>query len=599
MRDFILGYLLNAAWEAPLIAAGVFLLLRFAKLDARERCWAGIGCLALAVVLPAVDPRLASALKPPALPQLVSYAVAPPLPITEPLLAPSAAGPDLAPPPGVTPISAAVPASAASSTEAVTLAPLVGQAMVWLFLAAIALGAGRLALGLAAARRLALRALPIELPAHVLAPMKRLAVTQGRKPPQVRVSPGLSVPAAIGGASPMVLVPADFERHGEEAMIAALLHECAHVVRGDYGLNLACEALALPLIWHPAIHLIKAQVQADREAACDRLASTQMPAQRYATCLVAMAGAMSPAPRLTGAAMQTLFGRGELERRVRALLQAPLGAARERLPRALAIGGPVLAAVVALGLALHVEAAMAQTPPPPTPPARAASPAAPSPNPSIASAPRPPAAVEPADPAAPAARPKHVHEHSVRRWTSEDGETHMVVSDDDHDVSAEDQAQIRADVEAAKAEAAKARAYYHSPEFREKMREASEAATAPAITEARAQAAKAEAYIHGAEFQKKLAEVRAQQRVLVLKRGEIVAQLEKVKQILRDPAVEKAFKQARDAGPEIDRAMAEIDRQIEAADARSRPPVPPAPPAPPPPPAPPAPPPPPAPVYDR
>ena len=239
MRDFILGYLLNAAWEAPLIAASAFLLLRLAKLDARERCWAGIGCLALAVVLPALDPRLASALTPPALPQAVSFAVAPPLPITEPLMAPSAAAPDVTQVPVSTPVSTAASVSAPSLEAAVTLAPFVGQAMVWLFLAAMVLGGGRLALGLAAARRLAQRALPIELPASVLAPMKRLAVSQGRKPPQVRVSPSLSVPAAIGGASPMILVPADFERHGEEAMIAALLHECAHIVRGDYGVNLA------------------------------------------------------------------------------------------------------------------------------------------------------------------------------------------------------------------------------------------------------------------------------------------------------------------------------------------------------------------------
>ena len=56
MGDFILGYLLNAAWEAPLICAGAFLLLRFVRLDARERCWMGIGFLMLAVVLPARDP---------------------------------------------------------------------------------------------------------------------------------------------------------------------------------------------------------------------------------------------------------------------------------------------------------------------------------------------------------------------------------------------------------------------------------------------------------------------------------------------------------------------------------------------------------------
>ncbi len=613
MRDFILGYLLNAAWEAPLIAAGAFVLLRFAKLDARERCWSGIGCLALAVVLPTLDPRLASSFTPPALPQAVSYAIAPPLPSEQPALAPT---PDLTPVPVSTAVPAPVAAPAAASPQAITLAPLVGQAMVWLFLVGIVLGAGRLTLGLVAARRLAWRAQPIELPARVLAPMKRLAVAQGRKPPQVRVSPSLQVPAAIGGASPTILVPTDFERHGEEAMIAALLHECAHVVRGDYGVNLACEALALPLIWHPAIHLIKAQVRADREAACDRLASSQMPAQRYATCLVALAGAMSPAPRLAGAAMQTLFGplfgKGELERRVRALLQAPLGAARERLPRALAIGGPVLAVVVALGLVLHVEAAMAQTPAPPPPPAPPAPPAPPPPpHAYIASAPLPPAPpappppppappavpADPADPATPAIRSKHVHQHIEQRWITEDGKTRVMISDDDHELSAADQAKIEAEVEKAKAEAAKARAYYHSPEFRQKMREAAEAATGPAIAQARAEAAKAEAYVHSAEFQKKMAEVRAQQRVIVLKRGEVVAQLEKVRQILHDPEIEKALKQARDAGPEIDRALAKIDREIEAADRGSRsippiPPIPPSPPAPPPPA-------PPAPVYDR
>ena len=603
MRDFILGYLLNAAWEAPLIAAAVFVLLRFARLDARERCWTGIGCLALAVVLPALDPRLAPSFAPPVLPEAVAYAVAPPLPasMTDATLADQAPAPiPLAAPvgaPGALSTSPAVLHAASASPEGITLAPLVGKVMVWLFLAALVLGAGRLILGLIAAQRLARRAQPIDLPASVLAPMKRLAVAQGRKPPQVRASPSLTVPAAVGGWSPMILVPTDFERHGEEAMIAALLHECAHVVRGDYAVNLACEALALPLIWHPALHLIKSQVQADREAACDRLAATQMPAQRYASCLVALAGAMSPAPRLTTAALQTLFGRGELERRVRALLQAPLGAARERLLRACAIGGPALVAVIALGLVLHVEPALAQPAPPPPPPAPPAPPA-PASIPDAPLPPAPPAAPTPPDPAeAPAApaKPRHIHQHSVQRWTSDDGKARLVISDDDHELSAEDQAKLDADVEAAKTEAAKARAYVHSPEFREKIRQAEQAASAPAIAEARQEAIKAEAYVRGAEFQRRMAEVRAQQKVLILKRGEIVAQLDKVKQILNSPDVERALKDADAAGPEVERALAEMDRQLRVADAKIRaiprvPPVPPVPPEPPPPPAPPAPP---------
>ena len=587
MREFILGYLLNAAWEAPLIAAGAFLLLRFVRLDARERCWMGIGFLMLAVMLPALDRRLAPSFSPPTLPEAVSYAVSPDLPSAAP---PSAVMPvtDVARTPSASPTPTPAPGQ-------VTLAPLVGLGLLWAFLAAVVVGSGRLAMGLLAASRLVRRSRLIELPAAVLAPMRRLATAHGRKAIRVRASDDLTVPAVVGGVSPMILVPSDFERHGEEAMTAALLHECAHVVRGDYAINLACEALTVPLIWHPAVHLIKSQVQADREAACDRLAASQMPAKRYASCLVALADAMSPAPR-TALAMQTLFGRGELERRVKTLLQTPIGAVRGRLLRAALVGAPVLGAVIASGMIFHVEPAMAQAAQRiVAPPAQVATTALP-PVPAT-----PPAAASPASPAAdaqPADKPKahRIVERQVRRWTSEDGKTHMIVSEDDRDLTPAEQAKLEADLAKAKDEAAKAEAYVHSPEFRIKIVEAEHAASGAAAAQARAEAeaARAEAQVTRDELRAHINEVMAHQRILItVNRAEMAAQMQRVRAILHDPEVQKALERAKAAEPEVRRALDRLDRELASADRIPAPPPPPALPKPPaPPPPPPAPPPP-------
>jgi beta-lactamase regulating signal transducer with metallopeptidase domain len=576
MGDFILGYLLNAAWEAPLICAGAFLLLRFVRLDARERCWMGIGFLMLAVTLPALDPRLAPSFAPPPLPQAVSYAVAPDLPVAT--TAPSF--PDVAPS-----APAAVAPTTALASGQLTLPPFLAKGLLWAFLAAAVIGSARLVVGLTAAGRLVRRSRPIALSPAVLAPMRRLATAHGRRVIPVRASDSLGVPAVVGGVSPMILVPADFERHGEEAMTAALLHECAHVVRGDYAINLVCELLTVPLIWHPAVHLIKSQVQADREAACDRLAASQMPAKRYASCLVALADAMSPAPRMA-LAMQTLFGRGELERRIKSLLQTPIGEIRGRLLRAALIGAPVLGAVVASGMIFHVEPAMAQAAPPVVaPPAPiAATPLPPVP-------PTPPAAAAPPADAQPPAERKSSHRivaRQVRRWTDADGKTHTIVTADDPALTPAEQATLAVELAKARQQEAKASAYINTPEFRARIEQASRAASTAAMAQAKAdvQVARAEILAQRAQMRGQIdADLAHDRIVFTMDRADVAAQMRRVKEILHDPEVKKALAQARSAGPEVRRALdrldRELDRSLDKIPAPPRPPEPPAPPAPP------------------
>ena len=612
MGDFILGYLLNAAWEAPLIAVAALLLLRLARLDARERCWMGIGFLALSVTLPALDPRLMPSFTPPVLPEAVSYAVAPDLPAVPAVQT----VPDVA---TQTPAPVVAAAATPSAQDKLTLPAFVGMGLLWAFLAAVVVGLARLGVGLIAAGRLIRRSRPIELAPAVLAPMRRLATAHGRRAVPVRISDSLTVPAVVGGWSPVILAPADFERHGHEAMTAALLHECAHVVRGDYAINLACEALTLPLIWHPAVHLIKSHIQADREAACDRLAAGQMPAKRYAACLVALADAMSPAPR-TALAMQSLFGRGELERRVRMLLQTPMGEVRGRLLRAALVGGPVLGAVVTSGLIFHVEPAMAQaaqaSQPAVSAPALAGAPPL-SPQPPVVAA--TPTAAEDAAPIPPSPtrpKPHRMVERHVHRWTSDDGKTHLVIAEDEKDLTPEEQAKLEAEVTQAKAEAEKARAYTHSPEFHAMIVRSQQDESRADVAEARAEAdaaraegraeanaakaqasaeadeARAEARANGQEWRAQLHDMVERQRTLIANnRVEAAAQVQRVKEILHDPDVQKALRQARAAGPEVSRALDRLDRELDRSlDHIPAPPKPPKPPAPPEPPAPPPPP---------
>jgi len=614
MGDFILGYLLNAAWEAPLIAVAALLLLKFVRLDARERCWLGIGFLALSVMLPALDPRLVASFKAPVLPEAVSYAVAPDLPAAAP--APTVSEPALAT--AIPSAPSAAPIVEPPAQDKLTLPAFVGLGLLWGFLAAVVVGLVRLSIGLVAANRLMRQSRPIELAPAVLAPMRRLATAHGRRAVPVRISDSLTVPAVVGGWFPVILAPADFERHGQEAMTAALLHECAHVVRGDYAINLACEALTLPLIWHPAVHLIKSHIQADREAACDRLAAGQMPAKRYAACLVALADAMSPAPR-TALAMQSLFGRGELERRVRMLLQTPMGEVRGRLLRAALVGGPVLGAVVTSGLIFHVEPAMAQpaqdSRPAVSAPALAGAPTLPQPPAGAAM----PTAAEDAAPIPPSpARPKahRMIERHVHRWTSDDGKTHLVIAEDEKDLTPEEQAKLDTEVAQARAEAEKARAYAHSPEFRAMIDKSQQDESRADVAEARAEAeaartearaeanaakaearaeadqARAEAKANGAEWRAQLHDMVERQRTLIANnRVEVAAQVQRVKEILHDPDVQKALRQARAAGPEVSRALDRLDRELDRSlDHIPAPPKPPKPPAPPEPPAPPPPP---------
>lgn len=88
--------------------------------------------------------------------------------------------------------------------------------------------------------------------------------------PDIRLSENVSGPMVTGVRKPMILLPADFEtRFSADQRRFALIHEMAHIKRGD--LWVAFVVLTVrALFWpNPLVHYAAHKLRVDQEAACD------------------------------------------------------------------------------------------------------------------------------------------------------------------------------------------------------------------------------------------------------------------------------------------------------------------------------------------
>ena len=113
---------------------------------------------------------------------------------------------------------------------------------------------------------------------------------------QLATSPDISGPATIGIYRQQLLLPPHFARTVlPEDLHAALAHECAHIQRHDFALNLFYELLSLPLAFHPILHLTLTRLAGTREILCDHLAAQALEGpNRYARSLLRLAAALLP-----------------------------------------------------------------------------------------------------------------------------------------------------------------------------------------------------------------------------------------------------------------------------------------------------------------
>ena len=351
----LIGYLVDAAWQVPLLLAGAFALSRFGGLSPRGRNRVWLVCLACAVALPAVHfPQLTSATSPTA----------------------------SVPPEALVQVMAVAPPTAEALPRPFELDLDANWALVIVAAFGVVVLAGlvRVLLGWLAVRRLARRAVAATLPAGVAAELEAVAASHHTQVPDFRQTPETSSPVVAGVVRPLILAPDGFVARPEPEVRAALMHELAHVLRRDYAVNLLCELVSLPICWHPATHLIKAEIRRTRELACDAMASAAMRSERaYAESLVALARSCNSPAHGASPALVGLFGNPSLEERLMHLI-GPKRPSRPALKTlGLLSGGAVAAGAVSAAVLLHAPIALAETlpPVPSAPPAPSAAPAPP------------------------------------------------------------------------------------------------------------------------------------------------------------------------------------------------------------------------------
>jgi beta-lactamase regulating signal transducer with metallopeptidase domain len=174
-------------------------------------------------------------------------------------------------------------------------AALVGAGLWLLTLLAFGL---RLSRAWLRARQLVLHAHPLEIPDAFIPQVDRCRVALGVDS-EILGSADLPGPVTVGVWRPVILLPSHFfATASPEEVTAALGHEMAHIQRRDYGVSLLCEALLLPITFHPVARLLRRRITETREMACDEAVVTGLVQPRvYARSLLSLAAAGAGLPR--------------------------------------------------------------------------------------------------------------------------------------------------------------------------------------------------------------------------------------------------------------------------------------------------------------
>ncbi|MBN2577896.1 MAG: hypothetical protein JXB10_02815 [Pirellulales bacterium] len=218
------------------------------------------------------------------------------------------------------PVSAAGPRSAAGDpavsaedSPVPAWCRTVGSLAALIWSLGFAVGLFRLSWGCLVLARFYRRLRPLTNPRQLsLARQAAKAVGLRRRPPMF-LSPAVSVPVTVGLFRPAIVLPElMIEEMGKSHWQAVLLHESAHVARGDLWVGLGQRIAAIIFWWHPLVHWIGNAIAELREEICDNyVVSVQGEGRRLAGMLVdwaarAARGPLWPStvgvlrPRLTG-----------------------------------------------------------------------------------------------------------------------------------------------------------------------------------------------------------------------------------------------------------------------------------------------------------
>ncbi len=334
----ILTFTLNALWQIPVAVLAGFLgdrLLRRAPARLRHALWLAV--LAACLLLPAAG--------------LLRFE--------------GRAAPAMAETAGAAASSAAEPGwpdwihrLGSGPGRPARVATGVAAAVVWLYGLSLLAHGARLGRAWRAARRLASEARPLEIPEPFAARCRAVIAGSagsgagGAGSVEILGSSKISGPVTVGALRPVILLPHRFFADASPAEAASALgHEMAHVRRRDYAVNLLCEALLLPVAFHPAVRLVRRRLAEAREMACDE-AALEMPIGRreYARSLLSLAASAAGLARPSIITLGVLDAHTLEVRMKRILDMGPRASAR----RSWALLGAALLLLAGIGAAVSV-----------------------------------------------------------------------------------------------------------------------------------------------------------------------------------------------------------------------------------------------------
>jgi len=373
MEHMLMEYFVNSLWQAPLLAAGAWLVLRAGRPGPRVQHGVWVAALALMVAMPLLSLHSAeSAAAPSAAPMPVAAdaqglqqveADAPHLPLTW-----SRAAEQDVQAVQIMPSEPQEPAHWLRMRE-VRLGAVATRWLVGLYLAAIGFAMMRLLWSWVVARRMVAEATPAALTVGDSALLDACCERLQVRRPQVLVSARTASPLVVGVLRPVLLLPARFAEQMEESaepagreLEAVWWHELAHVRRRDYLANLVCRVWALPVAYHPATYAVERRVRQTREMVCDRMAAAEMRSPvGYARCLVGLAQRMQAECGIAGQLQGTgMFDGGVLEERVIELIETKAAVSVGMRAVRLAGGVAMVAAVMCVAAMFHLTPTMAQ-----------------------------------------------------------------------------------------------------------------------------------------------------------------------------------------------------------------------------------------------
>lgn len=176
---------------------------------------------------------------------------------------------------------------------------------------------------------------------------------------ELRLSKNMLSPAACGLARPIILMPASLlEKLSREKLRAVLIHELAHIKRGDLWVNFAQTILQIIYFYNPFVWLANAIVRRIREQAVDEMVLTKLgdEAKNYSNTLIDIAEIAFARPMLSLRLIGVVESKKTLKARVKHILNRPI-------PKTAKLGLAGLLCIVILGCALLPMAKATPGPP--------------------------------------------------------------------------------------------------------------------------------------------------------------------------------------------------------------------------------------------